>query len=200
MFRLKRYGFSRVSGFDPFLGVDSVDYGRGIVVRGALSSTLAGSFEVVISNHAFEHFADPDAALSEMGSMLAPSGTLLIRTPVAGSYAWQAYREDWVQLDAPRHLFVYTPSGLEMLAQRHGFRVLELDYDSTGWNLYASEQYRRDVPLRDPRSYASSVPATPNPRSSLFTEEELQRFDRQAQELNSAGRGDQALFVLGRFG
>ena len=198
MFRLRRYGFSRVFGYDPFLGVDEIDYGNGVVVHGTLTPSLGTSFDVVISNHAFEHLAEPDAALAEIEAVLAPGGTVLIRTPVVGTYAWQTYGADWVQLDAPRHLFVYTPAGLEVLAQRHGFRLLALEYDSTGWNLYASEQYRADIPIRDPRSYASSVPASPNHGSSLFTPAELAEFEQRAQELNRAGEGDQALFVLGR--
>jgi SAM-dependent methyltransferase len=200
MFRLRRYGFTQVFGYDPFLGVNRVEYGNGIVVDGKLGPSVAKSFDVVISNHAFEHLAEPDAALAEIDSVLAPGGTILIRTPVAASFAWENYRTDWVQLDAPRHQFVHTPSSLEILARDNGFRILSVDYDSTAWNLYASEQYRRDIPIRDPRSYASSVPASPNRGSSLFTLTELEEFERRAQELNRAGRGDQALFVLCRPG
>jgi SAM-dependent methyltransferase len=200
MFRLRRYGFSRVFGYDPFLEVDKVDYGNGVVVHGTLSPLLGESFDIVISNHAFEHLAEPDAALAAIDALLAPGGNLLIRTPVAGSYAWQTYGTDWVQLDAPRHMFVFTRTGLEILAQRHSFRLLALEYDSTGWNLYASEQYRRDIPIRDPRSYASSVPASPNRERSLFTPAELAEFEQRARELNRTGSGDQALFVLGRVG
>lgn len=197
IYRMKRNGFTDVFGYNPFLDDDEVDYGNGIVVHGTIPPNRRASFDVVIVNHVFEHLAPPEVVLGEIAELLAPAGTLFIRTPLADSYAWRTYRTDWVQLDAPRHLFVHTRAGLELLAREAGLRILEIQDDSTAWNLYASAQYRMDIPIRDPRSYASSTPSGPNAANSLFTEAELGDFARQADEANRAGEGDQALVILG---
>jgi SAM-dependent methyltransferase len=193
---MRRNGFSRVFGYNPFLGVEKVDYGNGVVVDGVLPQGLDSSFDVVIVNHAFEHLAEPDTALAEIAALLSPDGTLFIRTPLADSYAWRTYRTNWVQLDAPRHMFVHTRASIEILAQNNGLRVVDVRCDSTGWNLCASEQLSRDIPIRDPRSYASSTPSSPNRGSSIFTAAEIAEFDERAQELNRIGEGDQALLIL----
>jgi len=36
-----------------------------------------------------------------------PGGWCVIRIPTVSSFAWEHYREQWVQLDAPRHFFLH---------------------------------------------------------------------------------------------
>ena len=53
-----------------------------------------------------------------------------------------------------------------------------------------SEQYRRDIPLRDGPSYLN------NPKASVFTPENMKRFDKDAERLNGERQGDEACFYL----
>jgi SAM-dependent methyltransferase len=194
---MRRNGFSSVFGYDSFLGVDELGYGNGIDVHGTRPPRDPdGSFDIVILNHSFEHVVEPGATLAEIAALLAPDGTLFIRTPLADSYAWRTYRTNWVQLDAPRHVFIHTRASMEILATSKGLRVTDVTCDSTAWNLYASEQLRRDIPIRDPRSFASSTPASPNRESPLFTASEISEFEKRAQALNRIDEGDQALLIL----
>src|SRR5690606_13809129 len=113
-----------------------------------------------------------------------------IRVPVADSWAWRHYGTDWVQLDAPRHLFLHTRRSLDLLAADAGLVVERVADDSGAFQFWGSEQYRRDIPLRDPRSYAV------NPRASDFTAAQIREFRRRAADLNARGEGDQASFYL----
>ena len=114
----------------------------------------------------------------------------MLRIPVASSAAFATYGADWVQLDAPRHLYLYTAKSLEYLARAAGFALFKVVDDSSAFQFWASEQYRQDIALRDPRSYGV------NPTRSMFTAQQIDAFTRHADELNASGQGDQAGFDL----
>jgi hypothetical protein len=76
------------------------------------------------------------------------------------------------------------------LADRAGFRVRETVFDSTGFQFWGSEQGRRGIPLRDPRSLAVS------PDRGVFTAAELAEFEARAVAWNREASGDQACFFL----
>jgi hypothetical protein len=114
----------------------------------------------------------------------------VIRVPVADSWAWRAYGTDWVQLDAPRHLFLHTRQSIELLSKRAGLKVVRVFHDSYAFQFWGSEQYRRGIPLRDPRSYGE------DPQTDLFTATEIAEFERRSVKLNREAAGDSAGFVL----
>jgi predicted SAM-dependent methyltransferase len=150
-----------------------------------------GEFDLIMFHHSFEHIAEQNATLAEAAARLKLGAQILIRIPVV-AFAWRKYRTDWVQLDAPRHLFLHTKRSLQLLAARHGLRIRKVDDDSTARQFWVSEQYRHDIPLRDPRSYSQ------NPDRSLFSPQQIDQFAREAEMLNAEGRGDQAAFHLER--
>jgi hypothetical protein len=133
---------------------------------------------------------DPLEVLKQVRSLLAPGGQLIISTPIAASFAWREYGVDWVQLDAPRHLFIPSVKGLEILARQSGMRVKEVVYNSTEFQFWGSEQYRIGIPLTDKRSYWRS------PAGSSFTPEQIASFRQRADELNRTADGDTASFYV----
>jgi hypothetical protein len=137
-------------------------------------------------HHALEHMPDPKATFAALAALTSPRGALLIRTPVADSWAWRRYGVDWVQLDPPRHLFVHTTRSIEQLAAGCGLRVHRSFRDSSGFQFWGSELWARDLPLRE---YDTRL-------SEVFGTEQLDRFARRAEQLNTAGTGDSACFVL----
>lgn len=191
LLELRRQGFRRLTGFDPFLECDIV-YPGGLEIFRELQPEWGSRFDCVMLHHSFEHIADPEATLARLHDLVAPGGIVLLRTPIADSFAWRRYRTCWVQLDAPRHLFVHTRASIGLLARRTGFRVLTTRCDSRAFQFWASEQYERRIPLLDQRSYRE------NPANSIFSTTEIDEFERQAAALNEQGDGDQAIFVLAR--
>jgi hypothetical protein len=136
--------------------------------------------------------AEPGEVLRATAARLERAGTCLLRIPIVPSYAWETYGVDWAQLDAPRHLFVHSVESIKLLARDAGLRVLAVAHDGDAFQFYASEQYRRDIPLHDARSYAT------NPSGSIFAPAEIAEFERRAARLNREERGDQVAIVLGR--
>ena len=104
--------------------------------------------------------------------------------------AFNHYRENWCSLDAPRHLFLQTKKSIEILAKASGFEIKKINYDSRSWQLWGSEQYSKNISLMDERSYYI------NPKKSIFTEKEIDEFEKRTIEFNRDGKGDQAEFYL----
>jgi 2-polyprenyl-3-methyl-5-hydroxy-6-metoxy-1,4-benzoquinol methylase len=78
------------------------------------------SFDAVSMWDVLEHLHDPAATLAEIHRILRPGGLLLIRVPNLDSWDAALFGEQWAGLDAPRHLYVFTPTTLRrMLAQRN---------------------------------------------------------------------------------
>jgi SAM-dependent methyltransferase len=187
---LSHFGFRDLVGVDPFVASD-VTYESGVRVLKAELKDLTRQFDLILANHSLEHFTDARAALVEMHRILKPGHYAVVRIPVVAR-AWLEYGVNWVQLDAPRHLFLYPAHTFKSLAEESRFAVDEVAYDSTAFQFWGSEQYARDIPLADERSYFV------NPSNSVFTPEEIAAFDARARELNRDGEGDQAIFYLRR--
>lgn len=182
-------GYSTLLGVDPFLEKDLV-YPNGVTIRRCTIHALSGEFDLIMFHHSFEHIPDQDATLDKVRGLLSPNGWCVIRIPVVDCEAWETYGTNWVQLDAPRHFFLHSKRSIRMLAERHGLAVRSIVYDSGAFQFWGSEQYVKDIPLRDPKSYGA------NPRLSIFSKREIANFARRAKELNKLHSGDQAVFYL----
>lgn len=184
-------GFSSLTGIDPYIERD-LTYDGGVRILKKSLSEMTGVYDFIMFHHSFEHVADPLDTLRHAHRVLAPEGVILIRIPLAGGYAWRTYGVDWVQLDAPRHLFLHTAESMRLLADQAGLRIEETVYDSHALQFWGSEQYKRDIPYRDERSYRE------NPAASLFSRADIAAFEARSQTLNEQADGDQACFYMKR--
>jgi len=185
---LAHFGFRDLTGVDPFLE-SSINYPNGVRVLKAELSDLDRQFDLVMANHSLEHVIDPRRTLLEIHRLLGMGRYAIIRIPVL-AHAWERYGVNWVQLDPPRHLSLFNAQTFKALAEECGFSVDEVAYDSTAFQFWGSEQYVRDIPLSDQRSYYV------NPRRSIFTEKQIADYAARASELNARRGGDQAVFYL----
>jgi SAM-dependent methyltransferase len=175
-------GYRHLLGADPFLDL-SRDVMPGAPVLKATHREIEGCFDWVMMHHSFEHVADPRALLASVRGLLADDGRVLIRMPVTGGWAWRNYRENWVQLDAPRHLVLYTADGFRRIAEECGFLLEDVFYDSGTFQFWGSEL------VRSGEAHAGG----PGDR---FTARQMAAWATEAERLNRALDGDQACFVL----
>ncbi len=182
-------GYKNILGIDPLVE-QTIHYPDGPIVLKAALDDITGKWDLIMFHHSFEHIADPRETLRQCSKILNPNGICLIRIPIASSYAWRKYGANWVQLDPPRHFFLHTLQSMEVLAADANFKLVDVMYDSTEFQFWGSEQYMRDIPLYDERSYKM------NPSKSIFSASEIQAFRRLAGMLNSRQEGDQAAFYL----
>lgn len=185
---LKRAGFKSLQGIDPFMAADSEPM-PGLHLRKQSLDQVEKTFDVIVLNHVFEHVCDGLQTLEQCRERLNPGGTVLLRFPTADSAAWERYRENWAQLDCPRHLFLHTRKSFELLADRARLRVDQWYCDSNGFQFWASELYRRGISLFDGQK-------RPICAGQYFKPDEMAAFEREANDLNRRGRGDQVVAIL----
>lgn len=186
---MKRDGFQNLTGVDAFIKED-IYYENGVKLLKKDLSGIDGRFDFIMLHHSYEHMSDPLGTIQALYRLLKPGRYVLIRIPVASSHAWESFGENWVQLDVPRHLFLHTVKSMGLLADQSGFVLEEIVFDSTDFQFWGSEQYRRGIPLRGSRSFAE------NPRNSIFSKKDINGFKARAKELNEKQMGDQACFYL----
>jgi SAM-dependent methyltransferase len=175
-------------GVDPYVRADVEFEGRPLVRKAELSA-ITGEYDFITFHHSLEHMPQQAAVLAQARLRLAPGGRVLVRVPTVDSEAFDTYRENWVNLDAPRHFYLHSHRSLALAAQKAGLRIERQWCDSGGMQFMGSEQYLKDIPLMDARSAAVSKHGT------LFSAAQRREYEARARALNHAMRGD-ALCVL----
>lgn len=185
--RLARVGFKNLTGADPFIVADGVTP-LGVPLTKRHLSDMGGEFDLIMFNHSLEHVHDPVATLKAAYEKLAPGGLCLARLPTTTSEAWNTYGAHWVQIDAPRHIVVPSRRGMAMAAEMVGLRVEKTIDDSTYFQFIASEAYRHDIALTDPKVFWKML--------RIVGPKRIRKWKKSAESLNRRGLGDQAGFVL----
>jgi len=183
------YGFSDLTGADPFIKADII-YGKKFKIFKKELFEIDNQFDFIMLHHSFEHMPDPLGTLKILYKLLKRDGCVLIRIPVAGSFAWRKYGVNWGSIDPPRHLFLHTPRSIQLLSGRAGFKVADIVFDSSELQLWGREECLRGIPRSNIKSYNN------NPKNSIFSEEQITAFREKAIELNKQMDGDEAAFYL----
>jgi hypothetical protein len=188
--QLRGLGFRNLLAIDPSLDRDeTVD---GIRLRRLGIGELRGSHQAILLA-SFGHVADPLAVLRAAERRLGPGGTILVTTPVIGSWPWDRFGTSWSELDAPRQALVHTQRSLERLGRDGGFEVVRVDGLASVEEIVASSQIARDIAWCEPTSWRVHPP----------TEGEaavLASFDERARTLQANGTGGRAGFAFRRVG
>lgn len=190
---LRRLGFSDLTGVDPNVAADIV-VDEALRIHKRHLEELEGRYDVIMFHHSLEHIPDQRAVLQAAHDRLAEGGTCLVRIPVVATHAWRTYGLDWVQLDAPRHLYLHSKASMDALARSTGFRVENVVFDSSEFQFWGSEAYREGVSLFDPQT------GRPTSRSLAIASSNKAKWRAEARALNARGDGDQAVFLLRRVG
>lgn len=83
-------------------------------------------FDVITLWHVLEHLDDFDLYLERMLEHLEPGGSLVIALPNCNAYDARHYKELWAGYDLPRHLWHFTPSTMQILAEKHGLKITKM--------------------------------------------------------------------------
>ena len=190
LYSLWELGFRNLVGIDPYIQADFAAPSVKILKKTIVELPDSERFHFIFSNHSLEHMWDQEGALSKARNLLNPGGVCVVRMPVKTETIWNLYGTDWMQIDAPRHFCVHTLGSFKHLCQKVGFAITDILFDSDERQFWVSEQYRRDIPLEAADSYYV------NPRKSVFTDEQIEKFRIRAKELNRIEQGDQAAFFM----
>lgn len=185
---MRAFGFHSLTGVDPYIERDR-DF-DGVKLFKRTLQEMEGSYDLIMLHHSLEHIPDPAGVLKKASMLLRPNGSILVRLPVAGSNAWEQYKEKWVQWDAPRHLHIPTIAGMRECCTRAGLELHDVFFDSDSFQYLGSELYERGMSLKE-------YGRLPN-GNSLFNDVKIRQFSENARRDNDAKKGDQACFLIGR--
>jgi SAM-dependent methyltransferase len=90
----------------------------------------ADHYDVVTLWHVFEHLHNPVETAKQLHELTKRRGLLVVAVPNFASFQARAFRHRWFHLDVPRHLFHYSPSSLQRIIERVGFKTMEINYFS----------------------------------------------------------------------
>lgn len=83
-------------------------------------------FDVIRLDHVIEHVRDPVGVLQQCRAQLEPDGEVMLATPNMDSLGHRRYGRDWMHLDVPRHLVLFTRRTLSVAFSRAGFAGVEI--------------------------------------------------------------------------
>jgi len=179
---LQRFGYENLTGIDPFQ--EDIFYDNKVSIYKKYVFDLDDKFDLIMLHHSFEHMEFPEKVLIKLASIIEDNGCILIRIPLAGSYAWRKYKTNWVQLDAPRHFYLHTIKSMSMLAEKSGLKLEDVKFDSNSFQFIGSEKNLRGYTITD--------------TINLFSEKQLKDFEFEADKLNYINDGDTACFYFSK--
>jgi len=114
-------------------------------------------FDAITMSHVIEHLHDPVDTLRRCWKLLKPGGQITIMTPNFGARGRDYFGRDWMALDPPRHLVLFTESSLRRAMEDCGFAVSRPPQPS----LKARDTFKQSFIVRrggDPMSRRSKLP------------------------------------------
>jgi len=186
--KLFKMGFTNLTGIDPFIN-EGHNYGAIRIYKEEIYN-VTGKFDLIMMHHSLEHMFEPLMALRKARQLLNKEGRLLVRIPIMGNYGWQKYKTYWCGIDAPRHIFIPSEKGMRMLCEQAAFKIEKLEYDSSDYVIWSSEQYLKDIPLHAQNSRMI------NKKNSVFSKKQIKEFKETIAAENKTNNGDTAAFYL----
>jgi SAM-dependent methyltransferase len=91
-----------------------------------------GTWAAIVLWHALEHLPRPGAAIREAARLLKPGGVIAIAVPNDASLQAEAFGDEWLHLDIPRHLVHLSDASLRAELERNGLAVERTSYARGG--------------------------------------------------------------------
>jgi 2-polyprenyl-3-methyl-5-hydroxy-6-metoxy-1,4-benzoquinol methylase len=102
------------------------EYGLQVFPETGLDDFQKASFDVITLWHVLEHVSGLNERMVQLKHLLKPSGTLFIAVPNCDSHDAKFYGKFWAGYDLPRHLYHFTKADMKLLAERNGFKIVEV--------------------------------------------------------------------------
>jgi len=108
------------------------------------------SFDMITMWQSLEHVHDPLEVLGAARDLLAPGGKILVACPNIESLPFRWFGSTWNALDLPRHLLHFSPTTLQAMLVRAGFRIGAVRLlRSSSWIRQSARLAQRRHPVPD---------------------------------------------------
>jgi 2-polyprenyl-3-methyl-5-hydroxy-6-metoxy-1,4-benzoquinol methylase len=119
------------------------------------------AYDAIIFNNVLEHLSDPTDTISVAEQLLRPEGLIFIEVPNIASFQFKIFGKSWYHLAIPGHLFHFTPSGLQKIADKASLKRI--------WHSTFS-------PRTSAAGYAASISPNLRPEKIRLSWSKLQLF------------------------
>ncbi len=124
---------ANVTGVEPNEAAAQTARDAGLDVRtGMLDNHVAdlppAGFDLILMKYALEHVHSPRETLTQAARLLRAGGAAVFWIPNFASLDARLFGAAWRGLDAPRHLYIFTPKTITAYAQAVGLRVSQISY------------------------------------------------------------------------
>lgn len=99
------------------------NYGLELLDTNQLFHLDTTQYDAITLWHVLEHVHGLHDYISRFQTILKDAGVLLIAVPNFTSYDGKKYKKFWAAYDVPRHLYHFSPEGMQALLQEHGFYI-----------------------------------------------------------------------------
>ncbi len=125
---MQEYGWT-VHGVEP--NVDASGFARETLGLGVITGDIfdvpsSSSYAAITFWDVLEHTHSPQKVLRQANALLEDNGLLAINVPNWTSWERQIFKERWIALDTPRHLYHFSPNVLQTYLRTCGFEVISL--------------------------------------------------------------------------
>ncbi|HMK26125.1 MAG TPA: class I SAM-dependent methyltransferase [Chitinophagaceae bacterium] len=125
----KRIGITQIVDIDNQAKSIAEEKGHAYFEGTIESFTTDKFFHLILMLNLVEHVADPLAVLQKAGSLLAPGGMIVIKTPNTNSWDARLYKRSyWGGLHCPRHWIIFSEKSFRILLRSTKLKIKKLQY------------------------------------------------------------------------
>lgn len=146
----------KINGWDVS-GMETAKEARDMAKRDDIQifddlENVDNKFHVITMWHVLEHIHDVPGLMNNLNRLLADDGYLIIAVPNIDSFDAKFYKENWIALDTPRHLYHFQPKDIISLMDKYSFEVRKISnrlYFDVWYNALLSAQHHAKVEKRN---------------------------------------------------
>ncbi|MCI9127128.1 MAG: class I SAM-dependent methyltransferase [Eubacterium sp.] len=189
LYLLEKLGYKNLSGCDRFITQEALNKNLNSKIKFIYGTIKECSeeYDLIMFHHSFEHIENPRETMLRAYQKLRVGGGILISIPIAGSNVFRKFGKYWVQLDAPRHIFLHSIKSMNILVDELGLSIDRILFDSSAFQYIGSIQYSKG---KD-GNYRRTILGIFEYAILAFS-----KYSKIAKRDNACGKGDQATFVL----
>lgn len=106
-------------------------------------------FDLVVLNNVIEHLYKPRETVEKIAKIVKKDGYVLISCPNINSIGAVIFGRKWYAMDAPRHVYQFSPDSLKMILESSGFKVIKISHSFFRHNyMTLFESFRRTLSPR----------------------------------------------------
>lgn len=175
-------GWSNITGLDLYCDVKNKKWN---FIKGDIFSLTTEKYDCITLHHSFEHMDQPRKVLNKVSELLNESGLCIISIPLVDGVAWDLFGENYCQIDAPRHKYIYSEKAIKYLCKCSNLYVERVLYDSHTKIFTMSDGYKRTN-----KSHKELT------RKDVLPQKDVEKYRLLARKSNCNHTADQAIFYI----